>query len=279
LISIRHPRRWLIATGIVAYFISLLATLPAAWLAFAISRASANQVMLLQPRGSAWSGQAQLVLATPPATPVYIGAVRWSLSPWRTLTLSVHSRITLQRKHGLAQATVDLRRSGLTLTGVRADLDAATLASLVPAASFLGIGGRVIVHAPMLRLGPGNLGGNARVEWDEARISTLGSRPFGSYRARVTAEKDTLHLDLRSATGTLRILGTGSWAPFTTGQMVFQGTIESLDPTRIPSNALSVIGRDAGNGKRSIQFRQTRRLAWFGAQAPAVSVSATRPLH
>lgn len=279
MISIRHPRRWLIATGIVAYFIFLLATLPAAWLAFAFSRASANQVFLLQPRGSAWSGQAQLVLATPAATPVYIGALRWSLSPWRALTLSVHARITLQRKEDLAQATVDLRRSGLTLTGLQADLDVTKLASLAPAASFLGVGGRVIVHAPMLHLSPDGLGGNARVEWNDARIATLGSRPFGSYRARVTADKDTLHLDLQSATGVLRIQGSGSWAPFTTGQMVFQGTVESLNPDRIPASALSMIGNDSENGKRAIRFHQTRRVAWFGAQAPALSASATHPLH
>jgi hypothetical protein len=277
LISIRHPRRWLIATGIVAYLVFLLATLPAAWLAFAISRASANQVFLLQPRGSAWSGQGQLVLASPAATPVYIGALRWSLSPWRALTLSVHARLALQRKDDLARATVDLRRSGLTLTGVRADLDAARLASLVPAASFLGLGGRVIAHAPMLHLSPDGLGGNARVEWNEARISTLGSRPFGSYRARVTAERDTLRLDLQSATGAVRVQGTGSWAPFTTGQMAFQGTIESLNPERIPPSALSMVGRDAGNGRRSIRFHQTRRLTWFGARAPGVSASATSP--
>jgi general secretion pathway protein N len=274
---IRHPRRWLIATGFAAYVVFLLATLPASWLAYAVARGSANQVVLVQARGSAWSGRARLVVDAPAANPVYLGTLTWNLSPWRLVALSLHARIRLRREDDLARATLDLRRSGLVLSTVRADLDASHLGSVVPAASLFGLGGRIVVHSPMLRLIPGRLAGNARVEWNDARISSLGARPFGSYRANLTTTRDSLHMDLQSATGALRLRGTGSWSPFTSGKMDFQGSIETLNPDRIPATMLSMIGNDAGGGRRSIRFHQTRRLPWFTAARQSVAASATSP--
>jgi general secretion pathway protein N len=69
------------ALGIVS---AVIAFAPARWLADAVAQASGGQLLLLQPRGTVWTGSAQLVLTGGNASndrTALPGRVDWRLRP------------------------------------------------------------------------------------------------------------------------------------------------------------------------------------------------------
>ena len=64
--TVRKPWVAYTALGLALYVIFLLATLPAAWLAWSINKYSNGALTLSQPTGSVWRGSAELLTRYPP---------------------------------------------------------------------------------------------------------------------------------------------------------------------------------------------------------------------
>jgi general secretion pathway protein N len=273
-----RPRGWLPWFGLLAYLVFLSASTPAGWLAYAVNRGTRNHVLLLNPQGTVWTGQAELLLNQSRPESAYLGTLHWNISAWRLITLTLGAHLQLKKGDNSAKAAIFLRHSSLRLQDARADVDLGSLAPVFPALSMFGIGGHVSVRSTDLYLSPHHMAGSAKIHWDHASTASLGDKPFGNYSADINAGGNSINMSVTSSgTDALRVQGSGSWSPFTSGLARFDGTVQSVDPKRFPPQMLAFVGQDAGGGKRRVHYQRFLRLAWGTGRTDASRASLHQP--
>ena len=251
----RSPWAWAVAGALLGIGAAVVLTLPAQWLATGLARATQGQLQLLAPRGTVWSGSAQLVLSggqdsqTASALP---GRLHWTLRPALS---GLRATLAADCCTGASplQALLQPRWGGVRV-------QVANGSSRWPAQVLTGLGtpwntlqlqGQLALSTQdlVVELVKGRLvlAGNAQVDAQgvSSRLSTL--RPMGSYRL-VLSGGDAPGLQLTTLSGALQLSGSGQWV----GQRLrFSGEAQAA-PGREQalSNLLNIIGRR--NGDRSL---------------------------
>jgi general secretion pathway protein N len=250
---------WGIALGVL---IAVIVFAPAAWLARGVANARGDRVLLAEPRGTVWSGSAEVVLTAGPDSREarsLPGRLEWSIG-WRGLGFElrlqhaccIHGSLVLQLKPGLGRTTLSL----VSPHGWVGQWPAGLLGGLGTPWNTLQLRGAVRLVTPGFTLesvqGRWRLDGEATIELVNAssRLSTLD--PLGSYRFTIAgdpAHAGTSQLSLETVDGALQLSGSGSWGP---GGVRFRGEASAATPADEPAlaNLLNIIGRR--NGARSI---------------------------
>ena len=244
------PWAWALAGLVVGLLLALVVFAPARWLAGAVDRASAGQVLLSDARGSIWDGSAQLVLtggAGSTDAAALPGRVAWAMAPrWDGLQARMRAECCMDRP-----VAVRLRARWGGFGVALADNVSQWPASV---ATGLGTPWNTLQFDGELRLSTQALS----VEWVEgrpvvsgraellalrlaSRLSTL--RPMGSYR--ITLQGGTpASLAVETLDGSLQLSGTGQWVG---SRLRFRGEA-SATPEREAAlaNLLNIIGRRSG---------------------------------
>lgn len=233
--------------GIVS---AVVAFAPARWLADAVAQASGDQLLLLQPRGTVWSGSAQLVLTGGNASndrTALPGRVDWRLRPTWT---GAHAQLMAScctAEPIQAQARLGWSRVQLTLADGQSQWPAALLAGLGTPWNTLQPQGQLVLQTRnfVANWAAGRMVLAGQVQLDaramSSRLSTL--RPMGSYRL-VVQGGDVPTLTLSTLEGALQLNGTGQWV----GQRLRFAGEATAAPEREAalSNLLNIIGRRSG---------------------------------
>ena len=245
---------WAWAGVLAGVLPAVVAFAPAHWLAGGVARATQGQVQLLQPRGTVWTGSAQLVLTGGQASKdsaALPGRVDWQLRPtWGGLRARLQAGCcTLQP----LQAQVHLRWAGpqITLADGQSQWPAALLAGLGTPWNTLQPQGQLALQTRALAVqwaaGRMVLSGQAHLDARamSSRLSTL--RPMGSYRL-VLQGGEVPTLALSTLDGALQLSGSGQWVG---NRLRFAGEASAAPEREAAlSNLLNIIGRR--NGARSI---------------------------
>lgn len=249
--SARSPWGWAVAGAVLGVVAAVVLTLPAQWLASGLAHATEGKVQLLAPRGSVWTGSAQLVLSggldsqTASALP---GRLHWQLRPtWTGLRAGISAdcctgaeplRALMQPRWGGVRVQVADGAShwpAQVLTGLGTPWNTLQLQGQ------LALSTRGLVVESIR--GRTVLVGNAQLDAQgvSSRLSTL--RPMGSYRLALSGG-EAPSLQLSTLSGALQLSGTGQWV----GQRLrFAGEAQAA-PGREQalSNLLNIIGRRSG---------------------------------
>lgn len=244
------PWAWAAGGAALGLVLALVLFAPARWLAGAVDRATAGQVLLADTRGTLWGGSAQLVFtggrgsSDAAALP---GRVAWTIGPrWNGVAARVSADCC-------TSAPVDVRVR-LRLGGMAVEV--ADSVSHWPASVTAGLG------TPWNTLQfDGDLALSTRglsVEWAEgrpvvtgraelvaqqlaSRLSTL--RPMGSYRITLQGGA-TASLRLETIEGSLRLSGSGQWVG---SRLRFRGEATAAPQREAAlANLLNIIGRRSG---------------------------------
>lgn len=223
---------------------------PARWLAQAVARASAGQLLLNEPRGTVWNGSAQLVLTGGQGSQDIAALptrIDWQLRPaWTGLRADLSSACCTPQPLRLHY---ELRWGGglLTIEDGSSQWPAALLAGLGTPWNTLQIEGNLQLVTKGLS-----------VEWAESRpriagqadltalrvssrLSTL--RPMGSYRITLLGGA-TPRLQLSTLDGSLQLTGSGQWVG---SRLRFTGEASAAPEREAAlSNLLNIIGRRSG---------------------------------
>ena len=249
----RKPRAgwgWALAGAIAGVLPASVVFAPAHWLAQGVAHASGGQVLLLQARGTVWSGSAQLVLTGGSAShdrAALPGRVDWQLRPrWDGLRAHIHAACCTPAPLQV-QASVDWAGAHLTLIDGESQWPAAILAGLGTPWNTLQPQGQLMLQTQGLAAhwaeGRMVLAGQAQLDARamSSRLSTL--RPMGSYRLAVRGG-EVPTLTLNTLEGPLQMSGTGQWV----GQRLRFAGEASATPEREAalSNLLNIIGRRSG---------------------------------
>jgi general secretion pathway protein N len=247
--------RW-IGYGLVALVTIIIGTLvlaPAQWMSALVRSATNGRVDLAETRGSFWTGEATLVLASG-TTPGSMRAslperLTWHLSPFALFTGSID--LTLAHPSALAQP---LRVRAMLNNRVEAGPSTLRL----PASLLIGLGapwntvrpgGVVSVTWDRLAIEPRRFQGNVTAEWQFASSNLTPVSPFGHYRLLTNGVFPGTQLNLLTISGPLELTGSGTIDQ--RGRLRFQGVARAL-PGTDPSiktqltGLISLLGRRDG---------------------------------
>ncbi len=248
------PWGWALAGTLSGLLLALVLFAPAHWLAQAVARASAGQVLLADVRGTVWNGSARLLLtggegsndaATLP------GRLGWQLRPALTgLTARLQADCCTTAPLQLG-AALRLGGARIVVADGRSQWPAALLAGLGTPWNTLQLDGDLglVTQGLSVEWVEGRLALAGRAELEAARLSSRLStlRPMGSYRITVNGgATSTLQLD--TLDGSLQLSGSGRWVG---SRLRFEGVASAVPEREAAlSNLLNIIGRR--NGARSI---------------------------
>lgn len=250
-----HRLTWLGA--VAGLLLALLLFAPARWLADAVTRATAGQVQLVNPRGTVWQGRADLLFTggdgsrTQTALPQ---GLAWRLRPtlvsgMPAMALSLSAPCCTSVPLG---ATVVPHWGGaqVALAAFTSRWPAELLSGLGTPWNTLRIQGQLALQSDglSLRVDRGRLGLQGVLVVDAldiaSRLSTL--RPLGSYRLELRAQADanTANLSLSTLRGDLLLQGSGQWVG---GRLRFRGEAEAAAGREVAlTNLLNIMGKRQG---------------------------------
>lgn len=257
--SPRRPRglwAWAAAGALLGGVATLILQAPAAWLASAVQRATAGRLVLVEARGTVWTGSARVLLSGGAGSrdqAALPGRLDWQVRPaWPGLSVRLGAdcctrepvALSVVPRWGGARLQV---RDGAAGPGQPTVWPAAVLAGLGAPWNTLQIEGQLSLRTQGLS-----------VEWAEGRLSVAGSaeliatgmssrlstlKPMGSYRITLNGGNPAA-LELATLEGSLQLAGTGRWVG---SRLQFKG-VASAAPEREAalSNLLNIIGRRSG---------------------------------
>jgi general secretion pathway protein N len=234
----------------------VLTMAPASLVALAVRHWSEGRVVLGDPAGTIWNGEADLILATgsagDAATPGtrLPGRLAWQLAPGRLLLGSVD--LTLSDAAMLDLPLVlRMDRAGATADPDRLRLPAGMLQGLGAPWNTIRPGGELQLEWDTLHLRDGALHGALRAEWIGASSRLSPIVPFGHYRLLADGIFTGATLQLETVSGPMEMIGNGTIAGG--NQLRFHGTArvqpgtDAATATQL-SGLISLLGRRDGDG-------------------------------
>jgi len=222
--AFRRPGVRLAVLGIAAYWVFLLANVPAAWLGFALERSSRGALALGDSAGTLWKGSGVLALRSGAAFRG-VADLEWSCNPLSLLTGRLGVALSGAAPETRLRASVSLGPGSVRFQNVEANAPASVIESALPAAAFVKPDGRLRVLADSVEIGPAGVSGAATVEWLEAGMSGLSR--LGDYRLQITGNGERAAVKLATLRGDLRLAGEGEWRAAQPRIVQLRGTVEA----------------------------------------------------
>jgi general secretion pathway protein N len=260
----RHRWPLLAAIGVALYAGFLLASAPAASMAWGLERLTQGAASLQQAHGSLWRGRAAaLVVKREGGAPVQLRGLSWELLPSQLFFGRLAAALTLEDDRVRGAATVDWRPHRLRVANAAFTVSAAAIPAFFPAAQLARPAGEVKLRTAALTWSKGAVGGQAQIDWDDASSALSAVKPLGTYRVLLKGEGHGAQLELRTLKGALQIEGRGGWAAGS--EPLFSGTARA-EPARAAElrELLKLLGSEDQNG--------AFRLRWG-----AVSAASSAP--
>jgi general secretion pathway protein N len=243
----------LAALGIAAYGVFIVATMPASFLLERARAAQPGKFEVREAHGTAWRGNAQVVVNAPGGT-VAVERLEWRWLPARLAAGHLAFDIAaaapgLQARYEGARTLTQWEVTGLDVRG-----DAAALTVLLPWLAPWRPEGKVAIASPSLTSDGQELRGDARIEWRGAAVALSEVRPLGHYRADVRAEGHAGKVTVTTLEGPLQVSGQGTLTP--PARLVFTGEAraegaqaKALEPL------LNLLGPARPDGARALAWQ------------------------
>lgn len=203
-------KRWsLLAIGLGAYALALIATAPATLVDASLQRASAGRLRLAEAQGTLWSGTGQLEIRDSGGRTGVAKTLDWRVMPGSLLRGHLVCEVGLEQAAKRFPVTISLSR--IDLANADINLPAAVLGLGVPKLAPLGLTGDVLVHVTALSIGRSATRGSATLQWRSAGSALTPVSPLGDYELRIEGEGPVVRAALLTLQGPLQLDGKGSW--------------------------------------------------------------------
>lgn len=249
------PWRAAVLAALMGLLLSVLLFAPARWLGMALNAASGGRVELINPRGTLWQGQADVLLTggrgsrDQAALPQ---GVRWQLhTAWdEGPALQLALQAPCCTPSGLQATWRPLSSNfNLALAPLQSHWPTALLAGLGTPWNTLQLDGQLRLDSPGLRArwAQGRLQLDGSLQLDaldlSSRLSTLA--PLGTYRLTFAAAPgQDMRLTLSTLEGALQLRGEGQWVG---GRLRFNGEAQAHEDNEAAlSNLLNIVGKRSG---------------------------------
>lgn len=254
-------KRWLgyVLLGLLAYLIFLVATVPASWLAWGLSRSTRGTVAIVHGQGSLWHGTGRLIVYFPRATPQDLGQTEWRINPLWLPAGRLQVYINAVGLESQISATVGVTPSRVVIQDPRISASAHFASQFYAPLNLFSPKGGLRFDAEELTLDRAGLHGNAQIFWDGASSGLSSVQPLGDYRVDVHSNGESVVLKLSTLRGALELSGQGQWQILKSGEIQLSGVATPKTRTEELEPLLKLLGRNQGGGRRS--FRLKTRLS------------------
>lgn len=245
---------WLLA-GVVSVALTMLAFLPASWMAPIVEQQSGGRITLGDPQGSLWNGSAFVGGAAgprDPVTPLLPGRFAWQLSPM-VLLGQVQAEVT--NPAALSQP--------VRITGSWKRWQISAAAVSLPAERLAALG------APLNTIQPS---GQMRLSWNPLQLTRTGQaveivgsmtlelmnvasrlspvKPLGAYRVVLDWRGQQAQMKLSTDKGPMLLRGEGTVA---NGRLQFSGRAEAeAGQEERLANLLNLLGQRRHEGGKDV---------------------------
>lgn len=235
--------------------LTVLAFLPASWMAVLLEMQTAGRLTLGDAQGTLWSGSA-FVGGAPsgrdPVTPLLPGRFSWHLSP-----LLVLGQVDLRLENAAALS------QPVTLNGNWSQWQLAAGSIALPAERLAGLGAPLNTIAPsgQMRLAWGplllarqgqklDLNGAMTLDIQDVASRLSPVKPLGAYRMTMDWRGQTAQLLLSTVKGPMLLNGSGALTP---GRFQFSGTARAATGQEEQlANLLNLLGQRRKDGDRDV---------------------------
>jgi general secretion pathway protein N len=203
-------KHWgLLAIGLGAYSLVLIATAPATLVDASLQRASHGRLRLAEAQGTLWSGSGLVEIRDAGGQTGIARSLAWRVMPETLLRGRLVCEVGLEQATRRFPVTISLSR--IELANADISLPAAALSLGVPKLAPLGLTGDVLIHVAHLSIARDGLEGNATLQWNAAGSAFSPVSPLGDYELRLDGEGTAANASLRTIEGPLQLDGKGSW--------------------------------------------------------------------
>jgi general secretion pathway protein N len=244
--------RWtLLAIGLGAYALALVATAPATLVDAGLQHASGGRLRLTEAQGSLWSGAGQVEVRDTGGRTGVAMRLAWRVVPESLLRGHVVCEVGLEQATRRFPVTISLSR--VELANADISLPAVVLGLGVPKLAPLGLTGDVRVHVASLSIARDGMNGHATLHWLAAGSALTPVSPLGDYEVRFDGEGMKVNALLSTVSGPLRLDGKGSW---TQGDRPAFLAMASVPPQHREQLAplLRLIAVERGEGRFELQL-------------------------
>lgn len=245
-------RRWLIAFGLGAYAIGLIAAAPATLIDAGLRDASGSRLRLAQAHGTLWSGTGQLEARDASGRTGIAKYIAWRLQPLHLLLGRLRYDVALEP--AAKRFPVTILPSRVEVSDAEISVPAAAFGLAVPKLAALELTGDVTLQVGRLSIAGGTATGSATLQWRAAGSALTRVSPLGDYEMRMEGDGSAARATLRTLQGPLQLDGGGSWRS--------GGNPEFLGTARVPPQyqeqlapLLRLIAADRGDGSFALQLR------------------------
>jgi general secretion pathway protein N len=251
---------WLLA-GCVSIAFTVLAYLPASWMAVLLEAQTAGRLTLGDAQGTLWHGSASIggaPGARDPVTPLLPGRFSWRLSP---LLLLGQVRLQLENTAALTQpVSVEGNWSQWQVSAAEVMLPAERLAGLGAPLNTIAPSGRMRLSWSALQLARQgqkiDLQGKLQLNIEDIASRLSPIKPLGAYLVTMDWRGQSAQLVLKTVKGPLLLNGGGALEK---GRLRFSGTAEAAAGQQEKlANLLNLLGqrrRVAGRDVIALEFR------------------------
>lgn len=214
-------RRWLlIALGLGAYALGLIATAPATLIDAGLRQATEGRLRLAESSGTIWSGTGQIEIRDVNRRTGIAKNITWRNLPAYLLRGQLRCEVALDHAAKPFPVTISLAR--IEIADADINLPAAALGLGVPKLAPLELSGDLLLHVARITLEAGAIQGKATLQWRGAGSAFTQVSPLGDYELRLEGDGAAVRASLRTLSGPLQLDGQGSWTRG--GNPQFQGT-------------------------------------------------------
>ena len=203
--------RWkLLATGLGAYVIALIATAPATLIDAVLQGTADGKVRLAEPKGTLWSGSGQLELLDAGRRRGIASRITWHVRPLALLHGNLVCEVGLDPASKPFPITISF--SHIEFAGASLSLPAGVLSLAVPRLAPLGLTGGLTIQVANLSIARNGMEGSATLQWRSAGSAMTPVSPLGDYAVQFKAVGPSVHAEFSTLKGPLQIDGKGSWS-------------------------------------------------------------------
>jgi len=243
-------KRWiLVASGLSAYAVALVALAPATLIDARLQRTGEGTLRLAEARGSLWSGAGWIEARDAHGRAGIARRLAWRALPESLLRGRLVAEVELEQAARPFQVTISLSR--LEFGAVQVRLPAAALGLGMPRLAPLRLTGDVLVDIPHLALERGRMQGAATLQWRAAGSALSPVAPLGDYEVRFTGDGPAVRAALSTLEGPLQLEGRGTWAQGAPPDFVATARVPAAQQEQL-APLLRLIAVERGTGRFEI---------------------------
>ena len=203
------PLRWGLLF-LAALIVSVLARMPAAWVAGEAMKVSRGQFEIHNTQGTIWRGTTDLRL---PPSGLTLRDVRWRFDLTGLASLQWRYALESADPTLAGKALVGFGLGSITVADADLSLPARTATLIAPMAATFSPGGTLSANIRSLHCKDQLCTGDAMLRWSEASVSLAELKPLGDYQVDALLKDGRADYDLKTLKGSFRAAGKGSWQP------------------------------------------------------------------